>query len=551
VRPDLDLSAYDLGAIARICQLVQGMPLAIVLATAWLEVLSFDEIAQEIAQSLDFLESQLRDMPARQRSVRATFDYSWLRLPPEAQQAFMRVAVFRGGFTREAAQAVAEADRRTLLTLVNKSFLSVGARHRYEVHELLRQYGEQHLKRSGQAAARRDRHLAYCVGLAETAEPFMRGPQQSEWLDRLEAEHDNLRAALQWALDTRQTELGLRLVGVLWWLWDNRGYFSEGRAWAEAMLKLPPPSTVPAPTTEAPSTGAARWHPRARALLCAGILSWLQSDYLEAHGRLEESLALATEAGDTWCQAYALCRLGRVIFRLGDGPRARTMAEQSLALFNGLGEPWGQSRPLRDLGYIALAEGDLATARQCLEQAMAQRRDQRDWDGLGDALTMLGEVEWAGGNLARAEALHLESLAICRDLPYKLGMAGALVRLGFAVSAQGRLDQATAYISEGLAVCRELGNRDTLAQGFLAAALVAAAAGDAEQAARLVGAMEVAMFPAQPYVLPHQRPSHARLVAELEAKLGPARLADLQAAGRALRLDEALNLVAAGEPVRG
>jgi predicted ATPase len=538
-RPDSDLRAYNLEAMVRICHLVQGMPLALVLAAGWLEVLSFEEIADEIAQRLDFLESQARDLPERQRSVRATFDYSWKRLAAEDQHAFMQLSIFRGGFTRLAAQAVAGADVRTLRTLVHKSFLSVGQRDRYEIHELLRQYAEEHLEATGTAERVHHRHLAYFLELAETMVSELRGPHQKESLDRLEQEHDNLRAALRWALDTQPAEISLRLAGALYWLWDRRGHFSEGRHWLEAALQLP---WEGAETRDAGDTSALNHvrRARARALFGAGVFAWYQTDYARARVCLEESAAMAEEANDAWCQAYALCRLGRVFIRLGDRPRARALAEQSLAIFRRLGDTWGVSMPLRDLGWIALAEGDITAARALLEESLALRREMQDWTDTADALVFLGDFHWVSGDYEQAAAFLTEALALSRELHDKLGMASALGRLGFATLAQSKIGQAAELFREGLRLRYELGTRDGLAEDLAGLAGVAVAQGDDEQAARLIGALEAYFSPLDAFLAWIHLPWHQRTVAEARAALGEERFAALRADAQTLPLEQVI-----------
>jgi predicted ATPase/DNA-binding SARP family transcriptional activator/Flp pilus assembly protein TadD len=542
LRPDLDLAAYDLEAIVRICHLVQGMPLALVLASSWLEVLSFREIASEIVQSLDFLEGQLRDMPARQRSVRATFDYSWKRLSPAQQQTFARVSVFRGGFTRQAAEAVAGTDLRALLHLMNKSFISVGYGQRYHIHELLRQYGIERLLQSGEAGEVHTRHLSYFLGLAEEADAAMRGPEQGEWLDQFEIEHDNLRAALEWALSTQRAEAGLRLAGALWWLWDNRGYHTEGRRWAEAALRLAD-EVEPAAPAKSPGTPTPARLPRARALLALGILAWQQGDHEPARAYLTECVALAERAGDRWCQAYGLCRLGRVLNRLGDRPGGRAHAEQSLALFRELGDPWGTSRPLRDLGLLALAEGDLEAARTALQEALAQRRALGDRDGVGDALQVLGNIRWAAGHADQAAAFYAEALSVFRELSFPLTASEALIGLGFATLDLGRLDQAAVWLREALTIATQLGTQVEIATSLLGWAGLALAGDDPERAAFILEATCALYAPLDAFLPPLFWPWRDRLAGDLLTRLGDARLAALRTRAQAITHEQLVALV--------
>jgi predicted ATPase len=213
LHPDFKPEPKDIPAVMRICQLVQGMPLALVLAAGWTEVLSFDEIAGEIAQSLDFLETEMQDVPERQRSVRAVFDYSWRLLREEQQRAFMKLCVFRGGFTRQAAQAVAGTSLRTLLSLVNKSWLQHGAGGHYQVQELLRQYAQEKLAKDEAAWYQaRTQHSAYYLNLLDEVEQAMKGPGQKQAFHAVGEEFENIRVAWHWLVEQGQVESAVRSI---------------------------------------------------------------------------------------------------------------------------------------------------------------------------------------------------------------------------------------------------------------------------------------------------------------------------------------------------
>ncbi|MEJ2352409.1 MAG: BTAD domain-containing putative transcriptional regulator, partial [Anaerolineales bacterium] len=213
LHPDFEPGPEEASAIIRICQLVQGMPLALVLAAGWIEVLSFDEIAAEIAKSLDFLETEMRDVPERQRSVRAVFDYSWKLLTEEQQRAFMKLCVFRGGFTRQAAQAVAGASLRTLLLLVNKSWLQHAVDGHYQIHELLRQYAQEKLSKDETAWHQaRTQHSAYYVNLLVEVEGAMKGPGQEQAFGTIAEEFENIRVAWYWLVEQQQVESAVQSI---------------------------------------------------------------------------------------------------------------------------------------------------------------------------------------------------------------------------------------------------------------------------------------------------------------------------------------------------
>jgi predicted ATPase len=244
-------SSFDLGRqekpwVVRICQLVDGMPLGIELAAAWVSILTCQEIAQEIEGNLDFLSATMRDLPERQRSMRVVLDYSWQMLSHEEQQVLSKLSVFRGGFQRPAVEQVAGATLSNLSRLVDRNLLRLYTGGRYDLHELVRQYGATHLESDPQANEEtHQRHYAFFMELAEYGEEGLRGGNQLEGLGKLEQDHDNLRAALKWALEYEGSspgddELALRLSGSLRWFWRMRGYFHEGRNWLLESLQRGP-----------------------------------------------------------------------------------------------------------------------------------------------------------------------------------------------------------------------------------------------------------------------------------------------------------------------
>ena len=264
------LTAADGPAVLGICRLVEGLPLAVELAASWSRVLTCHEIARELEVGLDVLTTVLRDVPTRHRSMRAVFDQSWRLLPAGEQRVLRRLAVFRGGFDREAAVAVAEASLPDLAGLVDRALLR-WAGPRYDLHELVRHYAHEQLESVDEAAEMHERHLRWCLALSERAEPWLRGPEQEVWLVMLDAEHDNLRAALDWAQTHERGETVVRLGGALWWFWFMRGHMDEGRGWLEAMLRVerdPPNGT----RRQAVGASAARRRVavRAPAYVCPG-----------------------------------------------------------------------------------------------------------------------------------------------------------------------------------------------------------------------------------------------------------------------------------------
>ena len=237
LRPGFELPAGDLQYVARICRQVQGMPLGILLASAWIEMLSPGEIAAELSRGLDLLAGELRDLPERQRSLRAVFEYSWGLLGPDEQSVFQSLAVFRGGFARPAAQAVAGVTLAQLMRLNNKSLLHRQPTGRYELHELLRQFAERSSPPAQAGAAVRRLHAAWAADYTESWLPASRGPRQLEAWDGLEHEIDDVTAAWDWLVRTRRPAELMRLAEGLVWYWWISGRNRQG---VQALEKLAP-----------------------------------------------------------------------------------------------------------------------------------------------------------------------------------------------------------------------------------------------------------------------------------------------------------------------
>jgi non-specific serine/threonine protein kinase len=377
------------------------------------------------------------ELPDRQQTLRATLDWSYDLLGAGEQRLLARLAVFAGGWTLEAAEAVcADDDTRAqspslpsdqqpaalarpgevldlLAGLVAKSLAQVGEREgqgRYGLLETVRQYGQERLRASGEGAAARDRHLAHFLLVAERAEPELTGPEQGVWLARLEREHDNLRAALAWARERGKGEEGLRLAGALWRFWFTRGYLAEGRRWLAGAL-----------AGEGSASAA-----RARALHAAGALAHHQDDYAQAMTYFEEGLVLRRALGDERGIADSLGGLGTVAYMQGDFGRATALTEEALVLHRRLGDRPGVARSLNNLGEVAYQQGDYGRATAMLSESLRLWRDLGFRQGFANTLSYLGIIARVQGNAREALALLRESLAVRRDLQEKPGILECL-----------------------------------------------------------------------------------------------------------------------------
>jgi predicted ATPase/DNA-binding SARP family transcriptional activator len=474
-------------AVARLCRLLDGLPLAIELAAHWVGHYTPDEIVEAIQADLDFLAARTRDIPDRHRSLRAVFDYAWRSLNAAEQQALMRTSVFRGSFDRGAAQAVANVRATTLAALVDKSLLQQVAVGRYSLHELLRQFAAERLAGSDDGTAMRAQHAAYYLALAEQAAPELTRPDQAATLERLDRALDNLRAALSWVDEQGQLELGLRLAGALERFWFTRGYLSEGREWLERFL-------TPAASIEASPAV------RAQAFSAAGLLANTQGDHIQAVRWLE---------------------LGLECYRAAD----------DLA---------GAVRALTTLGGVAYDQGDLREARERWEQSLAQARAVGDPGEIARALGNLGEAHYHLGELERAAALHIEALALARQLGRANLEAFQLGDLGNVARRQGELERATALHTQALELKRALGARRQIAITLEDLAAVAAAKDNAPRAARLLGAAAaIREAIGTPQAIP-ERNATEQAVAEERAALGEEAWSAAFREGLLLSMDQAI-----------
>ncbi len=503
VQPRFALDEANAGAVAEVCRRLDGLPLAIELATARV-TLPPAALAARLERRLLLLTGGARDLPERQQTLRATVDWSYDLLTAEEQRLFRRLAVFAGGRQTEAPEAVCGgADARPGLaetedvldgvaSLLDKSLLRAdegeGGMPRVGMLETIREYGLHRLEAAGEAAALRRRHMEYFLALAEAAEPLLTGPAQETWLTRLEEEHDNLRAALRWAWDNGETTRGMRLASTLWRFWYLHGYLSEGRTWLEEGLSLIP--------IEAGSAAL-----RAKALTGAGVLAYTKADYERTATLCEDSLTLFQALGDKRGAAVALNILGNVAMDQGDDGRAVTLSEVSLALHREMGDRRGIAVALNNLGVLMLARGGDARAVTLCEESLALSQSLGDTSGISSALNNLADASWARGDYGRAASLYEECVTMYYAMGDKASIAGCL-----------------ADIAE-----------------------VARARGEPGRAARLYGAAARLRDAIGAPLPAASRVSYERSLAALRTTLGEQAFAEAWVAGAALSLDQAVD----------
>jgi len=603
ILPTFEMTDRNASTVARICHRLDGIPLAIELAAARMKTLSAEEITARLDDRFRLLTGGSRTALPRQQTLRAAIDWSYNLLIQPERVLLGRLSVFMGGWTLAAAESVCAGESYLganiqisseqildiLTGLVDKSLVIAEedeGKTRYHLLETVRQYGRDKLLESGESVSLRDDHLNWFLGLAEEAEDELHGHDQVEWLDRLETEHDNIRAALEWSLLTPENgdsrddngEAGVGLAAALSWFWLVRGYWSEGREWLEKA------------TSEGMGVSAAA---RARALNGAGLLAsyqlayyrldFLQSDYEPVVGLGEKSLSLAREVGEVKIIASSLRILAIGTFGQQDYARAKALIDESLTLSREIGDKWGTNESLRTLGFVMRLERNSDRGKELFEQSLALSREMGDkWSiamvlivlGLGafeagdhdrgvvmleECITLgrelggivngfplpifyLGRTALHQGDYDRAKELLEESLTLYQKLGAKIRIAASLRLLGRVAAAQEDYDRALALYRESITLSREVEDEKEITGGLEALAEVVGSHGRKGQAARLYGAAEALResiddFPIQE----HYRDAYDLSVAALRAGLGEEAFEAVWAEGRAMSMEDAID----------
>jgi predicted ATPase/DNA-binding CsgD family transcriptional regulator/Tfp pilus assembly protein PilF len=476
--PDFALTPENGPFIAKLCHGLDGMPLALELAAARTPVLSVEQIVARLDERFRLFTGGGHNVSPRQKTLRAAIDWSYDLLPQTEQLLLSRLSVFAGGCSLEAVTGICEPEANEydiidlLANLIDKSLVVAedrGSEVRYRLLNTIRSYAWDKLQASGEIQSLRNRHLDWYVRLAETARLALQGPNQKRWLERLETEHDNLRAALQWALSNAEcgmriaeypdpntqsairnphsVEAGLQLVRALWRFWWMHGHMSEGRHWAEQALAI---------------RDSQRPDLLAGALHGSGTLASSQGDYIQAKTLLDESLALYRQIDDNAGVARVLDGLGVLAARQSNYRDAALLFMESLSLRRELGDKTGIDSSLNNLGHVATVQGDYVWARTLLEESLSISRELGDTAGIGVTLNNLGHVALNLGDYPTASALYQESLQIKRELADKVGIASSLNSLGSVARHESRYVDAQGLYEESLALFRELGHKEMI-----------------------------------------------------------------------------------------
>jgi len=575
-RADFRVTDQNAPLLASICHRLDGIPLAIELAAGRIGGMSLEDLERGLSNCFRILTHGSRAALPRHQTLRAAMDWSYYLLEEPEKTLLRRLSVFAGGCEREAVEQVCAGSgseewkvRDLLASLVDKNLVEYQEREgrsRYRLLETVRQYGQDRLEESGESEMLWGRHRAYFLALAEEAEPKLKMAEQREWMQRLEAEHANLQAALHGCLSQGQASAGLRFCGALCRFWGTRGYLTEGREWCAQALEA--------------SGGQEKTPERAKTLYGVGYLAYYQSDYGAARAYLEESLSLCEEIADWSVMAYSLIGLGLVASSIADTADARASYEQSRTIFEKIADRGGTARSLNGLASVAEAQGDYAaaqalyhessvifrkigeraslantlknlgnvshylrdydSARVYFEESRTISKEIADWIGIVYSLIGLGLVAHAQKDAPAAGRYYEESLLICQEIGHRSGVAYALVNQGNLAASQENYQKARASYSESLTLFREIGNRVYIAALLKAFAGLAALTGKTEQAIVLWGAAEALREKIGSLLTPHERAAYDHEVADARRTLDEAAFSASWARGHCMTLEQAI-----------
>jgi predicted ATPase/DNA-binding SARP family transcriptional activator len=546
------LTTRNAFSVAQICHRLDGIPLALELAASNVKALPIEEIARRLDDVFRLLTRGSRTALPRQQTLQATLDWSYDLLTEAERSLLQRLSVFSGGWNLEAAEQVC-ADKNddkmpvssalieewevldVLTSLVDKSLVQVEEQEgcvRYRMLETVRQYAAEKLPLSGETQTLKSRHWDYFLALAEEAEPRLMGPDQALWFDRLETEHDNLRAALSWCGHAEVTGIqGLRFATALSEFWTYRGYGAEGRDCLEQAIaryhalgsQTPVPAILP------------------RAYTALGILYYRQSDYTSAMRHYECAVEIVRQIGPPKQEAFLLKLMGNIAYNQGRLESAQELYQASLTLYRRLEDRLSEAHVRDSLGNVAYARGDYALARNMQEEALPLMRAAQDPVSLSITLHNLGNTALALGDLDVALTWMNESLAIAREVGNQSTVAFNLCHLAVVAMRQNDFERATTLLQESLRLFYKLGNKSMIAELFETCAELSMLQEDISRCVRLCAAAAALR---EQIGEPLNTPDRARqdqVIRRARETLG-ADYAVCYATGRAMSLDQAYAL---------
>jgi len=491
-----------------------------------------------LSQGQEIPSGTYTDLPARHRTLSAAIEWSFRLLAPAQRRLFSCLSVFRGGWTLEAAEAVcAEPDAMRLLSdLQEASLITAGEEAedpiRFTFPETIRAFSERQRAALSDPDAPRRHHAAYFHAMATESLPHLRGPEQAEWLTRLEADHDNLRTALEWLL-AQDAEDALKMAAALSWFWYTRGYWAEGQRWLESGLAR----------SETDGTRT-----RASALNAAGGMAFQQGDFNRAQLRYQECLTILRTQDARHEMANVLHNLGFLAVKLGDLAQARRTYEESLLLQREFGDPLAIADALHHLGLVSQEQGNLERARELYAESLALRRPLGDQRGIALTMQNLANIAIVEGDYERAQRLHEETISIREEIGDRVGLADALHNLGDLARRQGDLERALALYREGLRLRRELGHLHGIHDSLVALAALAHARRQFREAARLYSVAETLLSSMSMTDALSDASEYQEAIRTLQQELSAAEFASSWQAGKALAWEEAVSEVLAEDP---
>jgi tetratricopeptide (TPR) repeat protein len=557
------LQAEEGPSVVRICQMVEGMPLAIELAAAWVPLLSCSEIAREIERGLDFLATSMRDVPERQRSLRAAFDHSWSLLSADEQAVLCRLAIFQGGFEREAAEQVAGASLPSLLALASKSLVRRAENGRYDLHEVVRQYALSHLADDpGCEVATRDRHCDFYLAMLRDREQDLKGAAQREAIRELTDEIDNVRLAWAWAVQREKFAVlgaALRCFGSLY---DIGGWRRDGIEQLESVVQALRARPEDEEQQKVLGQALAQQgllffrqgnHDRAQLLfeesqavlrpiadpalladplIFSGIIMHLTGRIDRSQSLLDEGLACAQAAGDQWFAAYALYNQGYIASLLGRYAEGYEQMLAGLAMWRALGDPRYTALGLNFISPTAIHLGRLEEAQAFLQESLALSTKVGDRWGMGTAYRILGLAALARGDINEAQSLINKSLELFTGFVTGWDIVQSLVYLGEATTAAGDSSEAKRVYLDALQMAVEAQATSLALDALTGLAHLQALAGQAEQALELI--MRVLRHSASTQ---EAKDRAEKLREQLETQLAPQQIETVQAQAEAKSFD--------------
>jgi predicted ATPase/transcriptional regulator with XRE-family HTH domain len=522
----------DLFAIARICKLVEGLPLGIELAAAWVPILTCEEIAKEIQNSLDFLETSARGFPERHRSIRATIEHSWKLLTPEEKKVLRRLAIFRGGFTRHAAASVADATLANLGAFVSKSLIRRAESSRYDMHELIHQYALEQLQQDKSEYEQiQTKHSQYFANLLNERGPALKGAERPSVVSELISDLANLRQAWHWASGHQQAKDLSQSADTLFWLYESRSNCREGvplyrqavqglqvlgkklaasEKWAQQLalgqtlsyegfflfrqgqhpqgrevLKSALAILEKIPEKSSPEVKLAL----SNAIVFLGTVTSVMGDFEEGDLLLQRGLALKEKLDDRWGSAFCLRQIALSAYYRGDYTNAQQALQRSLEISQKIGNTWSIAASLSQLGLVAYYQRNYEQAEEYLSDALELSRSLEDRFSIATALAGLGQVKTAQGQDDDAQSLLQESIALFKEIGEQGSLAQALTHMGSAILKAGDKVTSRKYFLDALSIAREMQTLPVLLDALVGEAEIQALDGAIESAIEILMAV--------------------------------------------------------------